>query len=203
MLTLVLGGARSGKSRYAQSLCEGGPAVYVATASATGPGRANRLRQGYGESAKALRAKAEALRDVRDREMQQRIERHRRDRPAAWTTVEEPHDVASAVIHAQPADAPVMVDCVTVWIANLLWTLRDAGAEEQESAVLQAAQDLAGAGRKRSVIAVSNEVGGGTVPGHPTARTFRDLHGLANQLLAREAERVVLVVAGLPVVLKG
>lgn len=174
MLTLVLGGARSGKSRYAQALCDGWPAVYVATARAAG-----------------------------DPELQGRIDRHRRDRPASWTTVEEPEDVASAVVHARPADAPVIVDCVTVWISNLLWKHRDATAQDQERAVLRAAQELADAGRIRTVVAVSNEVGGGTVPDHPVARTFRDVHGLANQLLAREAGRVVLVVVGLPVVLKG
>lgn len=174
VLTLVLGGARSGKSRYAQSLCAGQPAVYVATAIAAG-----------------------------DPEMQQRIDRHRRDRPAAWTTVEEAEDVAPAALHARPTDAPVIVDCVTVWISNLLWKHRDATAQDQEQAVLRVAAELADVGLRRTVIAVSNEVGGGTVPDHPVARTFRDVHGLANQLLAREAGRVVLVVAGLPVVLKG
>jgi adenosyl cobinamide kinase/adenosyl cobinamide phosphate guanylyltransferase len=174
MLTLVLGGARSGKSRYAQTLCNGRPTVYLATARAAG-----------------------------DPEMERRIDRHRRDRPASWTTVEEPEDVASAVVHARPADAPVIVDCITVWISNLLWKHRDATVPDQQRAVLRAAQELADAGRPRTVIAVSNEVGGGTVPDHPVARTFRDVHGLANQLLAREAGRVVLVVAGLPVVLKG
>jgi adenosyl cobinamide kinase/adenosyl cobinamide phosphate guanylyltransferase len=135
--------------------------------------------------------------------MQERIERHRLDRPGSWTTVEEPEDVVSAVVHARPADARVIVDCVTVWISNLLWKHRDATAQDQERAVLRASAELAEAGRIRTVIAVSNEVGGGTVPDHPVARTFRDVHGLANQLLAREAGRVVLVIAGLPVVLKG
>jgi adenosyl cobinamide kinase/adenosyl cobinamide phosphate guanylyltransferase len=135
--------------------------------------------------------------------MQARIDRHRRERPASWTTVEEPEDVASAVVHARPTDASVIVDCVTVWISNLLWKHRNAIVPDQERAVLRAVQELADAGRRRTVIAVSNEVGGGTVPDHPVARIFRDVHGLANQLLAREAERVVLVVAGLPVVLKG
>lgn len=173
MLTLVLGGARSGKSRYAQSLCAGGPAVYLATATAAG-----------------------------DEEMQQRIDRHRRERPDTWTTVEETEDVAAAALRAQPTDAPVLVDCVTVWVSNLLWKHRHASAEKQERAVLQAAADLARAGRQRPMIAVSNEVGGGTVPDHPVARAFRDVHGLANQVLAREAGRVVLVIAGLPIVLK-
>jgi adenosylcobinamide kinase/adenosylcobinamide-phosphate guanylyltransferase len=92
---------------------------------------------------------------------------------------------------------------VTVWISNLLWKHRHATVEDQERAVLRASTELAEAGRIRTVVAVSNEVGGGTVPDHPVARTFRDVHGLANQLLAREAGYVVLVVAGLPIVLKG
>jgi adenosyl cobinamide kinase/adenosyl cobinamide phosphate guanylyltransferase len=173
MLTLILGGARSGKSRYAQSLCAGRSVVYVATATATG-----------------------------DPEMQQRIARHRRDRPKAWTTIEEPHDVASAVVRAPLADAPVIVECVTLWISNLMWHHRDLTPQEQEGAVLKAAADLADAGRTRTVIAVSNDVGAGTVPEHAVTRAFRDVHGQANQLLAREAARVVLMVAGLPLVVK-
>jgi len=174
MLTLVLGGARSGKSRYAQSLCAGEAAVYVATAATTD-----------------------------DPEMLQRIQRHRRERPETWTTIEEPEAVPSAVLGARPADAPVVVDCVTVWLSNLLWKHRDRPVDDRERAVLQAAAELAAAGRTRRVIAVSNEVGGGTVPDHPVGRTFRDVQGLVNQLLAREAGRVVVVIAGLPMVLKG
>ena len=105
MLTLVLGGARSGKSRYAQALCGSRAAVYVATA-----------------------------RVLDDPEMQERIGRHRRDRPSSWMTIEEPEDVASAITRARPVDAPVIVDCITVWIGNLLWKHRDATAQAQEQA---------------------------------------------------------------------
>ena len=174
MLTLVLGGARSGKSRYAQALCADRATVYVATARA-----------------------------LDDPEMQERINRHRRDRPGSWITLEEPEAVASAVTRARPADAPVIVDCITVWIGNLLWKHRGAAAQTQEQVVLRSVVELIEAGRGRTLIVVANEVGGGTVPDHPVARAFRDVHGLANQLLAGEAGRVVLLVAGLPLVLKG
>ena len=173
MLTLVLGGARSGKSRYAQGLIGDRPAVYVAT----------------------------ARRNI-DGEMTQRIERHRQDRPAAWVTVEEPEAVAHAVRTAAPLDAPVIVDCITVWLANLLERESSTPEHEQQEVMLAAVRDLAAAGGDREVVVVSNEVGSGIVPMTPLGRRFRDLQGRANQALAAEADSVVLVVAGLPLVLK-
>lgn len=174
MLTLILGGARSGKSRYAQAMCETAESVvYVATARADD-----------------------------DEEMRARVARHRADRPASWRTVEEPLDVERAVATATPAGATVLVDCVTVWLANLAWAHRDAAPEEVERVALERTAELARVSHARRAILVSNEVGWGIVPEHPVGRSFRDLQGLANQLLAREAERVVLMVAGLPLVLK-
>ena len=174
MLTLVLGGARSGKSRYAQSLIGDGPAVYIATA-----------------------------RRSRDREMAGRIERHRQDRPAAWTTIEEPEAVPRAARSAQPAEAPVVVECVTIWLSNLLERESHTPARRQQEIILGAVRDLADAARAREVVAVSNEVGGGIVPTTRVGRRFRDLQGWANQILAEDARAVVLVVAGLPLRLKG
>lgn len=175
MLTLILGGARSGKSRYAQVLCEAAESVvYVATARA----------------------------DADDEEMCARIARHRAARPRAWRTVEEPLEVARVVETATPAEATVIVDCVTVWLANLGWEHRASALDELERFVLERMAELARVALERRVVAVSNEVGWGIVPEHPLGRAFRDLQGLANQLLAREAERVVLMVAGLPVLLK-
>ncbi len=173
MLTLVLGGARSGKSRYAQSLAGIAPVVYVATARA-------------GD----------------DPEMHARIARHRAARPATWETVEEPRDVVRVVAHAQPEDALVIVDCVTVWLANLLWEYRQLTDSVVEEAVLAAVDGLAASARGRDVIAVSNEVGSGIVPEHAVGRLFRDLQGFANQRLAQAAVRVVLLVAGVPLTLK-
>jgi adenosylcobinamide kinase/adenosylcobinamide-phosphate guanylyltransferase len=173
MLTLVLGGARSGKSRYAQELMGDRTAIYIATA---------RLDS--------------------DREMRGRIDRHRADRPRTWITIEEPEAVPRVVASAQPHDAPVIVDCATVWLANLFELESQAPARKQEQRVLDSVREFAAAARARETIVVSNEVGFGIVPTARVGRRFRDLQGRANQILAEDAGRVVLVVAGLPLVLK-
>jgi adenosylcobinamide kinase/adenosylcobinamide-phosphate guanylyltransferase len=174
MLTLVLGGARSGKSRYAQSLIGSRPAIYIATA-----------------------------RRNRDREMSGRIDRHRADRPSSWITIEEPESVPRAVRTAAPADAPVIVECVTLWLSNLFERESHTPPRRQQEILMAAVRDLADASQLREVIAVSNEVGGGIVPTTRVGRRFRDLQGWANQILAEDADSVTLVVAGLPLVLKG
>jgi adenosylcobinamide kinase / adenosylcobinamide-phosphate guanylyltransferase len=184
MLTLILGGARSGKSRYAQSLCHS-PAqvVYIATA----------------------RTDEQAS----DQEMRERIARHRADRPADWQTVEEPLDLPRAV-RAAPVEAILLIDCITLWISNLMWELRGQTYATQEGEVLARIDDLVYSTRQRAesalatgeVIVVSNEVGSGLVPEHQLGRAFRDLQGFANQRLAQAADRVIFVVAGLPLLLK-
>jgi adenosylcobinamide kinase/adenosylcobinamide-phosphate guanylyltransferase len=169
-LTLVLGGARSGKSRYAESLIAALPPpwqppwAYVAT--------------------------AEAL----DAEMAGRIATHRARRGAHWQTIEAPRDLAAALAACETM--PVLVDCLTLWLSNLL--LADAEIEA-ETARLERA--LAAA--KMPVVLVANEVGSGIVPDHPLGRRFRDLQGLLNQRIAARADRVILMVAGLPLALKG
>jgi adenosylcobinamide kinase/adenosylcobinamide-phosphate guanylyltransferase len=173
MLTLVLGGARSGKSRYAQTLIGDRAAIYVATARRT-----------------------------RDREMSRRIERHRMDRPASWITVEEPELVPKVVQYVEPSNAPVLVECVTLWLSNLFERESHTPAPRQQDILMGAVRELADACRMREVVAVSNEVGGGIVPTTRVGRRFRDLQGWANQILAAEAHSVVLVVAGLPLALK-
>lgn len=187
MLTLVLGGARSGKSGYAQSLCNSSPRViYLATAQAG---------QGGG-----------------DHEMRERIARHRADRPAEWQTVEEPLDLSRAVSES-PIEAVLLIDCATLWISNLMWEFREAPAPEQNRLILAEVDNLIDAVRRRAeksinrepageMVIVSNEVGGGVVPEHPVARAFRDLQGFANQRLARAADNVVFIIAGLPLRLK-
>lgn len=172
MLTLVLGGARSGKSRYAQSLCGDQPVRYLATAQAGG-----------------------------DAEMSRRIERHRAERPSHWETVEVPFALADAV--RADGDKVVLIDCVTIWLSNLCYRHRGLRPEAREKRVLGEVSALVVATAGREVIAVSNDVGGGIVPDSPVAREFRDLQGLANQRIAAEATRVVLMVAGLPMVVKG
>jgi adenosylcobinamide kinase/adenosylcobinamide-phosphate guanylyltransferase len=166
-ITLVLGGARSGKSRYAEGLitARAPPWVYVATAQAL------------------------------DLEMTERIARHRARRAAPWQTIEAPDDLAAAV-GAAPTGAPVLIDCLTLWLSNRMLANADIDAETER---LEAAL----AGRSGAVVLVSNEVGFGIVPDNALGRRFRDLQGQLNQRLAARADRVVLVVAGLPLIVKG
>jgi adenosylcobinamide kinase / adenosylcobinamide-phosphate guanylyltransferase len=165
-LTLVLGGARSGKSRYAEGLISALPPpwVYVAT--------------------------AEAL----DAEMAARITAHRARRGRDWRTIEAPHDLVDAL--AAPAGAPVLVDCLTLWLSNRMLAEADV---DTEIARLEHALDR----RASPVVLVSNEVGSGIVPDNALARRFRDLQGRLNQRMAACADRVVLMVAGLPLTVKG
>jgi adenosylcobinamide kinase/adenosylcobinamide-phosphate guanylyltransferase len=166
-LTLVLGGARSGKSRYAESLITALPSpwFYVATAEAG------------------------------DAEMSERIAVHRARRADGWRTIEAAHDLAGALT-AAPVGAPVLVDCLTLWLSNRML----AGADvEAETGRLEEALDQ----RVRPLVLVSNEVGFGIVPDNVLARRFRDLQGRLNQRIAARADRVALVVAGLPLIVKG
>ena len=169
-VTLVLGGARSGKSGYAQRVAEawaartGGALVFVAT--------------------------AEAL----DTEMAGRIARHRGERDGRWRTLEAPRDLAPALAALGPAEG-VVVDCLTLWLSNrLLDETLEGAADELCEAVARCAAPL---------WLVSNEVGLGVVPDNAVARRFRDEAGRLNQAMAAAAQRVVLLTAGLPLVLKG
>ena len=167
---LVLGGARSGKSRYAveQAAQSAGRVAFLATARAL------------------------------DGDMATRIARHRAERPAAWTTLEEPQDIVAACRRAATSHDLIVVDCATVWVANLM----ERG--DDDAAVLAAADDLAKLLRERvlSMLVVSNEVGEGVHPPTALGRRFRDLLGSVNQRLASAADRVTLMVAGLPLSLK-
>ena len=165
-LTLVLGGARSGKSRYAESIIVALPPpwVYLATAEAG------------------------------DEEMASRIKAHRARRSAGWQTVDTPRDIAGAL--AATGTKPVLVDCLTLWLSNLL--LGDANIEAEMEGL-----ELSLASRQAATVLVTNEVGSGIVPEHPLGRRFRDLQGILNQRMAARADRVVLMVAGLPLALKG
>jgi adenosylcobinamide kinase/adenosylcobinamide-phosphate guanylyltransferase len=164
---LVLGGARSGKSRYALALAE-----------AAAPER-------------LMIATAEAL----DEEMAARIARHRAERGAGWATLEVPRDLAAALRREARVGRPIVVDCVTLWLSNVLLADSDVEAAMVEIAALAAA--LTG-----PVIFVSNEVGGGVTPPSELGRAFQDWQGRANQALASACDAVVAVTAGLPRLLK-
>ena len=179
--TVVLGGARSGKSAFAERLAEASAleVVYLATARAG------------------------------DAEMTGRIGHHRARRPAHWTTVEEPRALAAALLHWSSPQRLVLVDCLTLWLSNLMFDdggdfsavgelALPAGFDDERSAFLNALTKARG-----DVILVSNEVGMGIVPMGAVSRRFADEAGRLNQDVARRCEHAVMLVAGLPLVLKG
>jgi len=178
MLTLILGGARSGKSRLAQHLANSAARVtYVATARP-------------GEDA------------VLDAEMSARIAHHRASRPAWWQTIEEPLDLAAAVERAAIDAEVILVDCLTIWLSNIFWAHRDDAPQEIEHALHTSLGRISATAQLRHVILVSNELGSGTVPEFAVTRSFRDVQGLLNQWAAAAADQVILTVAGLPLYLK-
>jgi adenosylcobinamide kinase/adenosylcobinamide-phosphate guanylyltransferase len=163
-VTFVLGGARSGKSAHAQKLAEAAAA------------RAN-IRP-------LMIATAEAL----DAEMEDRIARHRADRGAHWRTLEAPVALAEAVRGLTPSDVAV-IDCLTLWVSNLLVKDLDVEAASQDLVAALAACPA-------EIIVVSNETGLGLVPDNALARRFRDAAGRLNQLIAQQADRVSMIFAG-------
>jgi adenosylcobinamide kinase / adenosylcobinamide-phosphate guanylyltransferase len=167
-VTLVLGGARSGKSRFAQKLGERASAVgFIATAKAV------------------------------DAEMEEKIRRHREERPSDWVTIEEPLDLALALAENAGRFDSLIVDCLTIFAANVLEEGMDT-AGGRVDAFLRALKATTA-----SVVMVSNEAGSGVVPAYALGRQFRDLLGELNQRAAAVADNVVLMVAGLPLVVKG
>ncbi|HTH99808.1 MAG TPA: bifunctional adenosylcobinamide kinase/adenosylcobinamide-phosphate guanylyltransferase [Acidisoma sp.] len=164
-VTLILGGARSGKSRHGEALIAALPPpwTYVATAEAW------------------------------DEEMRARIALHRARRDQRWRTIEAPLDLPGAL--QAVGDAPVLVDCLTLWLTNLMLGERDT---EAATAALLAALDAP----STATVLVANEVGLGIVPEHRLGRDFRDAAGLLHQRIAARADRVLFMVAGLPMVVK-
>jgi adenosylcobinamide kinase/adenosylcobinamide-phosphate guanylyltransferase len=170
MVTLVLVGVRSGKSRYAQSEAARFSGVtFIATARPS------------------------------DAEMRRKIAAHRRERPSAWKTVEAPAKL-DAVIRREGQNAELLlVDCLTTYCGGLLSRSRtESGRRRHLEAVVEAIRST-----PASLFIVSNEVGSGVVPAFKSGRLFRDLLGEMNQQIARVADRVVLLVAGLPITVKG
>ena len=166
-LSLVLGGARSGKSRYAEDeiMRAGRGGTYIATATAE------------------------------DDEMRARIAEHRARRGSRWRTIEESLDLAGALAAASRWRQPILVDCLTLWLANLMRGDRDAGAETERLITALATS-------AECIVLVANEVGLGIVPENALARQFRDAAGRLNQRVAATADRVVFLAAGLPMLLK-
>lgn len=164
---LVLGGARSGKSAYAQRLAEahGPQRLYLATGTAG------------------------------DEEMAERIARHKADRGQGWTTLEEPLEIATALAAQARAGRVVVVDCLTLWLSNLMLAGRDPGPAV--AALADAIVQLAG-----PAILVSNEVGMGIVPDNRIGREFRDWQGRTNREIGAACDAVIFVAAGLPLQLK-
>jgi adenosylcobinamide kinase/adenosylcobinamide-phosphate guanylyltransferase len=164
---LVLGGQRSGKSRFAESIVGAGgmKRIYIATATAG------------------------------DDEMARRIATHRARRDEAWTTLEEPLELASAIARSALAGHATLVDCLTLWLSNLMEAGRT--IESETDALIAALEQAAG-----PVVLVSNEVGGGIIPDNALARRFAEAQGLLNQRVAATIDRVVLMTAGIPLLVK-
>ncbi len=173
MIELVLGGARSGKSRYAEQVAieSGIPVIYIATAEAE------------------------------DAEMQARIEKHRQDRPQHWQTVEEPIKLANVIQQYSSSNSCLLVDCLTLWLTNILF---DRQGNEQQSLFEQESQALFKTLDVFSgqLVMVSNEVGLGIVPIDKMTRRFVDEVGLLHQKIVSYSDKVVLVTASLPQILK-
>lgn len=166
-LTLVLGGARSGKSRFAEDLITALPApwLYLATGEA------------------------------RDEEMAARIAHHAARRGPGWITQEVPLELAEALGAPELSSRPILIDCLTLWLSNVMASGRD--VEGESARLVDALRASAG-----PIVAVSNEVGLGIVPDNALARAFRDAQGRLNAAVAAEADTVVLMAAGLPLTLK-
>lgn len=168
-VVLVIGGARSGKTAFALAKAAEAPGkkVYVATAQPL------------------------------DGEMEARIEAHRRQRGSLWETHEEPLDLGRAIEAVCPDHPVAVIDCLTLWLSNLLCAHRD--FEAAEAAFIDALRGLPGTSQ---VFVVANEVGMGIVPENEMARQFRDMAGRLNQRVAEAADEVFLVAAGIPVKIK-
>lgn len=169
-VVLALGGARSGKSSFAQRLAEQRfkRPLYVATA------------------------------DPGDAEMAERIRLHRAGRGEQWACAEEPVEIARILVEPPAGRDGILVDCLTLWLSNVMLRLGEAAAADRIKELVSAART-----RHAGMIFVSNEVGMGIVPDSALGRAFRDQAGRMNQALAQEADAVVLLVAGLPLALKG
>lgn len=165
-ITLILGGARSGKSQFAENLANNrSDKLYLATAQ------------------------------VRDEEMQNRIQIHQNRRDETWQTMEEPLEIAAILKHEMKPERVILVDCLTLWLSNVMES--DKSLDQECENLLKAIENPSG-----HIIFISNEVGLSIVPENKLAREFRDNQGILNQRLAKRADNVVFIAAGLPIYLK-
>lgn len=169
-IIFIIGGVRSGKSKYAIKLAKNttNEVIFLATGIA------------------------------KDEEMKKRIEEHKKSRPDRWRTIEETKNISSILLDIQPPCELVIIDCLTFFVSNLLLQ----GVSEET--ILQEIKKIVDIVLQvdYTTIVVSNEVGGGVVPGNQLARRFRDIIGLTNQIMAKSAHEVYLIVSGIPVKLK-
>jgi len=174
-MTLILGGARSGKSTFAEKIAldAGKPVVFIATATAG------------------------------DEEMARRIRNHRASRPDCWQTLEHPQNVGRSL--SEPMGGVVIVDCITLLVSNVILSLPETTVDDVvfEKVKIEIEELIAAQARNGGQwLIISNEVGLGLVPPYPMGRVYRDALGWANQSLAGAARRVILMVAGIPMVIK-
>ncbi|MGC7871111.1 bifunctional adenosylcobinamide kinase/adenosylcobinamide-phosphate guanylyltransferase [Desulfosporosinus sp. SYSU MS00001] len=190
--TLITGGSRSGKSSFAELLAAhtaypNRPVIYIATAQ------------------------------ILDEEMAHRVKKHQQQRPATWQLIEEPLNIPDTLRKLKETNGVILLDCVTLWLTNLLLSETEKNAQASQSAhitrtiyemiepkILSLVQEVGLLAQKiqPSVIFVTNEVGQGIVPENPLSRAYRDLAGRSNQILAQSADNVYWVTAGLPVEIK-
>jgi len=196
--TFITGGARSGKSHFAELLAAHAkrPVIYIATAQ------------------------------IWDEEMAHRVKKHQQQRPSTWRLIEEPLNISDTLLQLKDEDGIILLDCVTLWLTNLLLAGQaqpttpssptgeefplspqndhDSFNNQLEPQILDIVKDVAQLAReiKPQVIFVSNEVGQGIVPEYPLSRAYRDLAGRSNQILAQSADQVYMVVAGFPMEIK-
>jgi len=178
MLTLILGGARSGKSSFAEKIAQkkgGNEVSYVATAEA------------------------------RDEEMKKRIKKHKNMRNSNWQTIEEPLFLGEVLSSLSPGKV-VLVDCITIFITNHIFLNENKNEKidysSKEEKIIEEIEKIIEQSKNKDVILVSNEIGMGVVPSNKLGREFRDIAGRVNQFLAQEAAEVYLTIAGIPVELK-
>ncbi len=176
-IVLLLGGARSGKSRLAEQLAQkltSRPVLFIATA------------------------------EVRDEEMKKRVERHRQTRPSSWRTLEAPFNVGRALRESYEGEEVVILDCLTLWVANVLTRNFDTDSEAVAALAEKEVDELLAtlSSLDTTAILVTNEVGMGLVPPYPLGRVYRDVLGRVNQQVAAHADEVFLLVAGIPVPIK-